>query len=188
MCLSRPSPTGRVLQLGGETGKGQEAAGSVEEAVEAMRARHPGSAGPHLNPSAVKHALKGLHGSGQARCACRDSHTGSRARSGGVARVMFKQKVSLLRLSADPGGRLGGDKAHSQGKGGGRSSDVTPLLKAGQPKLAPTNRARLSTQPHRPAAGHVPSRDGSRVPPKAGTADITYSTPEKGKGRPLAAK
>ena len=110
------------------------------------------------------------------------------ARSGGVARAMFQQKVSLLRLTADPGGRLGGGKGRSQGKGGGPRSDVTSLPTAGQPNLAPTNRTRLSTKQQRLASGNVPSLDVSRVPPEVGTADTTYATPVKGKGGQVAPK
>lgn len=110
------------------------------------------------------------------------------ARSGGVARAMFQQKVSLLRLTADPGGRLGGEKDRRQGRGGEPRSGVTSIPKAGQSNLAPTNRIHPSTQQRRPLSGDVPSRSSTAEPRGAVAVDTSFATPVKGDRKPVVVK
>jgi len=67
------------------------------------------------------------------------------ARSGDVARRVFDQKVSLLRLPVDAGGRLGRDSSGSLGgRRGAPQRKKQPPPKAGSRNVAPINRATSS--------------------------------------------
>ena len=86
------------------------------------------------------------------------------ARSGGVARAMFKQNVSLLRLAAGPSGRMGGNGT-SKRRGGGRPPrGVTSPPGVGRSNPAPINRTLSSTPPRAILSGSVQARVASPAP------------------------
>lgn len=118
------------------------------------------------------------------------------ARSGGVARAMFQQDVSLLRLAAGPSRRMGGDgtSTTSKGKGGGRGPrGVIPPPRVVPAKAAPTNRTPLSrapsggarprVTPHAHAHARPAMQPHAFAPPaKPANGGSVTSTPAKGGG------
>ena len=103
-------------------------------------------------------------------------------------------RESLSRIYQEGGGQVDrflvshppipGEKAKSKGRGAGRHSKPTSPPMADQLKIAPNNRASLSSVARSPLAGNVRVGERQRVQPSRGSVDglAAAETPVKERG------